>query len=99
MFTSSIFGAPLPSDSTVGVFHFRSNKGQYKLNYTSAQEACTAEGGTIATYTQLSYAQQVSTHTLTHTRKRYTNTFTHTYTYYATPLMTPSPGWAQPVCG
>uniref|UniRef100_A0A673XJC1 Stabilin 2 n=1 Tax=Salmo trutta TaxID=8032 RepID=A0A673XJC1_SALTR len=45
-------------DSTVGVFHFRSNKGQYKLNYTSAQEACTGEGGTIATYTQLSYAQQ-----------------------------------------
>uniref|UniRef100_A0A8C7U1Y1 Stabilin 2 n=1 Tax=Oncorhynchus mykiss TaxID=8022 RepID=A0A8C7U1Y1_ONCMY len=43
---------------TVGVFHFRSNKGQYKLNYTSAQEACTGEGGTIATYTQLSYAQQ-----------------------------------------
>ncbi|XP_045064444.1 stabilin-2 isoform X2 [Coregonus clupeaformis] len=45
-------------DSTVGVFHFRSTKGQYKLNYTSAQEACTREGGTIATYTQLSYAQQ-----------------------------------------
>uniref|UniRef100_A0A8C8EX57 Stabilin 2 n=1 Tax=Oncorhynchus tshawytscha TaxID=74940 RepID=A0A8C8EX57_ONCTS len=45
-------------DSTVGVFHFRSNKGQYKLNYTSAQEACTGEGGSIATYTQLSYAQQ-----------------------------------------
>ncbi|KAK6314887.1 hypothetical protein J4Q44_G00144160 [Coregonus suidteri] len=45
-------------DSTVGVFHFRSTKGQYKLNYTSAQEACTGEGGTIATYTQLSYAQQ-----------------------------------------
>ncbi|XP_019899888.1 stabilin-2 isoform X3 [Esox lucius] len=45
-------------DSTVGVFHFRSTKGQYKLNYTSAQDACTGEDGIIATYTQLSYAQQ-----------------------------------------
>ncbi|XP_071400423.1 stabilin-2, partial [Centroberyx affinis] len=45
-------------DATLGVFHFRSDKGQYKLNYTAAQEACTGEGGTLATYTQLSYAQQ-----------------------------------------
>ncbi|XP_056132482.1 stabilin-2 isoform X2 [Lampris incognitus] len=45
-------------DATVGVFHFRSNKGQYKLNYTAAQEACVQEGGSLASYTQLSYAQQ-----------------------------------------
>ncbi|KAM4614943.1 LOW QUALITY PROTEIN: stabilin-2 [Polymixia lowei] len=45
-------------DATVGVFHFRSDKGQYKLSYTDAQEACVGKGGTIATYTQLSYAQQ-----------------------------------------
>uniref|UniRef100_A0A667ZAU7 Stabilin 2 n=1 Tax=Myripristis murdjan TaxID=586833 RepID=A0A667ZAU7_9TELE len=45
-------------DATLGVFHLRSDKGQYKWNYTAAQQACTAEGGTLATYTQLSYAQQ-----------------------------------------
>ncbi|XP_067346973.1 stabilin-2 isoform X2 [Channa argus] len=45
-------------DATLGVFHYRSDKGQYKLNYTAAQQACTAEGGTLATYNQLSYAQQ-----------------------------------------
>lgn len=47
-------------DSTLGVFHYRSASGQYKLNYTAAQQSCRAEGGTLATYTQLSYAQQVS---------------------------------------
>ncbi|XP_015254887.1 PREDICTED: stabilin-2 [Cyprinodon variegatus] len=45
-------------DSTLGVFHYRSASGQYKLNYTAAQQSCRAEGGTLATYTQLSYAQQ-----------------------------------------
>uniref|UniRef100_A0AAY5EJ47 Stabilin 2 n=1 Tax=Electrophorus electricus TaxID=8005 RepID=A0AAY5EJ47_ELEEL len=45
-------------NKTVGVFHYRSPLGVYKLNYTQAQEACKQEGGTIATYTQLSYAQQ-----------------------------------------
>ncbi|XP_072234103.1 stabilin-2 [Leuresthes tenuis] len=45
-------------DATLGVFHYRSDKGQYKLNYTAAQQACAAEGGSLATYTQLSYAQQ-----------------------------------------
>ncbi|XP_062339471.1 stabilin-2 [Osmerus eperlanus] len=45
-------------DSTVGVFHYRSPKGQYMLNYTQAQEACAEKGATVATYTQLSYAQQ-----------------------------------------
>ncbi|KTG31217.1 hypothetical protein cypCar_00018600 [Cyprinus carpio] len=45
-------------DKTLGVFHYRSSKGTYKLNYTMAQEACKETEGTIATYTQLSYAQQ-----------------------------------------
>lgn len=47
------------SDKTVGVFHYRSPLGTYKLNYTEAQEACKQAGGIIATFTQLSYAQQV----------------------------------------
>ncbi|CAJ1054448.1 LOW QUALITY PROTEIN: stabilin-2-like [Xyrichtys novacula] len=45
-------------DSKFGVFHFRSVKGQYKLTYSEAQQACAAEGGSLATYNQLSYAQQ-----------------------------------------
>ncbi|CAK6983628.1 stabilin-2 [Scomber scombrus] len=45
-------------DATLGVFHQRSANGQYRLNYTAAQQTCTAEGGTLASYTQLSYAQQ-----------------------------------------
>uniref|UniRef100_A0A3Q3W761 Uncharacterized protein n=1 Tax=Mola mola TaxID=94237 RepID=A0A3Q3W761_MOLML len=45
-------------DAKLGVFHYRSDKGQYKLNYTDAQRACTAQGASLATYTQLSYAQQ-----------------------------------------
>uniref|UniRef100_UPI0037E83392 stabilin-2 n=1 Tax=Semicossyphus pulcher TaxID=241346 RepID=UPI0037E83392 len=45
-------------DSKLGVFHYRSAKGQYKLTYSAAQQACTEEGGSLATYTQLSYAQQ-----------------------------------------
>lgn len=42
------------------MFHYRSDKGQYKLNLTAAEEACSTSGATLATYTQLSYAQQVS---------------------------------------
>ncbi|XP_068162494.1 stabilin-2 [Antennarius striatus] len=45
-------------DATLGVFHHRSDGGQYKLNYSEAQQACAARGGSLATYTQLSYAQQ-----------------------------------------
>lgn len=49
-------------DAKLGVFHYRSDKGQYKLTYSAAQQGCTAEGGSLATYAQLSYAQQVSEH-------------------------------------
>uniref|UniRef100_A0A665V3G4 Stabilin 2 n=1 Tax=Echeneis naucrates TaxID=173247 RepID=A0A665V3G4_ECHNA len=45
-------------DATLGVFHLRSVVGQYKLSFSAAQQICSAEGGTLATYTQLSYAQQ-----------------------------------------
>ncbi|XP_055506603.1 stabilin-2 isoform X2 [Leucoraja erinacea] len=49
-------------DKKLGVFHLRSTKGQYKLNYTKAQELCRAEDAVLATYNQLSYAQQVGYH-------------------------------------
>ncbi|MGH0115673.1 UNVERIFIED_CONTAM: hypothetical protein FKN15_037996 [Acipenser sinensis] len=49
-------------DSTVGVFLLRSPQGQYKLVYEAAQEGCRQEGATIATYNQLSYAQQAGFH-------------------------------------
>ncbi|XP_061085042.1 stabilin-2 [Conger conger] len=45
-------------DTKVGVFHVRSPLGQYNLNYTEAQQACQDRGGTMATYKQLSYAQE-----------------------------------------
>ncbi|XP_035257311.1 stabilin-2 isoform X1 [Anguilla anguilla] len=45
-------------DTKVGVFHVRSPLGQYRLNYTEAQEACRDRGGTMASYVQLSYAQE-----------------------------------------
>ncbi|XP_075967354.1 LOW QUALITY PROTEIN: stabilin-2 [Anarhichas minor] len=45
-------------DARLGVFHLRSGEGQYKLNFTAAQQTCAAEGGKLATYNQLSYAQQ-----------------------------------------
>uniref|UniRef100_A0A3P9Q2W9 Stabilin 2 n=1 Tax=Poecilia reticulata TaxID=8081 RepID=A0A3P9Q2W9_POERE len=45
-------------EATLGVFHYWSPKGRYKLDYTAAQQGCRAEGATLANYTQLSYAQQ-----------------------------------------
>uniref|UniRef100_A0A8C5M7K7 Stabilin 2 n=1 Tax=Leptobrachium leishanense TaxID=445787 RepID=A0A8C5M7K7_9ANUR len=45
-------------DTQVGVFHFRSPKGTYKLTYNDSIKACIKEGATLATYHQLSYAQQ-----------------------------------------
>ncbi|RXN04357.1 stabilin-1-like protein [Labeo rohita] len=47
---------------TAGVFHLRSPEGKYKMNYTKAQEACEAEGATLATFKQLSDAQQLGMH-------------------------------------
>ncbi|XP_053319635.1 stabilin-2 [Spea bombifrons] len=45
-------------DTHVGVFHLRSPKGQYKMTFDDATKACANEDATIATYNQLSYAQQ-----------------------------------------
>lgn len=48
------------ADAHLGVFHQRSSRGQYRLNYTAAQQACRGLGAGLATYSQLSHAQQVS---------------------------------------
>ncbi|XP_054481008.1 stabilin-2 [Anoplopoma fimbria] len=45
-------------DSSLGVFHVRLDEGQYKLNFSAAQQFCAAKGASLATYNQLSYAQQ-----------------------------------------
>ncbi|XP_007893639.2 stabilin-2 [Callorhinchus milii] len=49
-------------DKTIGVFHLRSDKGQYKLNFTEAQMLCTATGAVMSTYNQLHIAQQAGYH-------------------------------------
>ncbi|XP_043943785.1 stabilin-2 [Protopterus annectens] len=49
-------------DSTVGVFHVQSPKGQYKYTYDEAVEACKNEDAKLATYNQLAYAQQAGFH-------------------------------------
>ncbi|XP_069760369.1 stabilin-2 isoform X2 [Narcine bancroftii] len=49
-------------DKKVGIFHLRSKKGQYKLNYTEAQKLCLGHDAVLATYNQLSYAQQAGYH-------------------------------------
>ncbi|KAM4748832.1 stabilin-2 [Rhinophrynus dorsalis] len=49
-------------DATVGVFHLRSSKGQYKYSNSDAIKACQDEDATIATYNQLLYAQQAGYH-------------------------------------
>uniref|UniRef100_A0ACB8FP10 Uncharacterized protein n=1 Tax=Sphaerodactylus townsendi TaxID=933632 RepID=A0ACB8FP10_9SAUR len=49
-------------DARVGVFHIRSPLGQYKLTYDEANKTCADEGATLATYTQLLYAQKAKYH-------------------------------------
>ncbi|XP_042323043.1 stabilin-2 isoform X2 [Sceloporus undulatus] len=49
-------------DATVGVFHVRSPKGQYKLTFSQVNKTCADEGATVATYTQLLYAQKANYH-------------------------------------
>ncbi|KAG9337058.1 hypothetical protein JZ751_029826 [Albula glossodonta] len=49
-------------ENTAGVFHLRSPLGKYKLNYTEAEAACQAEGAVLATFSQLSDAQQLGMH-------------------------------------
>nr|XP_015202668.1 PREDICTED: stabilin-1 [Lepisosteus oculatus] len=52
-------------ERTAGVFHLRSTAGKYKLNYTEAKAACQAEGATLATFSQMSAAQQLGFHLCT----------------------------------
>ncbi|KAM4676890.1 stabilin-2 [Discoglossus pictus] len=49
-------------DSTVGVFHLRSSKGQYKYTFDEATKVCKDEDATVATYNQLLYAQKAGFH-------------------------------------
>lgn len=49
-------------DTTVGVFHLQSPKGQYKLMYEEAKKTCLDEGATVATYNQLAYSQKAGFH-------------------------------------
>ncbi|XP_068107990.1 stabilin-1 isoform X2 [Hyperolius riggenbachi] len=49
-------------EKTAGVFHLQSPKGKYEFTYEEAEQACEAEGATIATLQQLSAAQQLGYH-------------------------------------
>ncbi|XP_053324949.1 stabilin-1 [Spea bombifrons] len=49
-------------EKLAGVFHYRSPRGQYKLTYPQAVKGCASEGATIATFSQLSAAQQLGFH-------------------------------------
>ncbi|XP_063796703.1 stabilin-1 isoform X2 [Pseudophryne corroboree] len=49
-------------EKTAGVFHLQSPNGKYKLTYAEAESACMAEGASIATFQQLSAAQQLGYH-------------------------------------
>uniref|UniRef100_A0A8C0FC42 Stabilin 1 n=1 Tax=Bubo bubo TaxID=30461 RepID=A0A8C0FC42_BUBBB len=48
-------------DKTMGVFHLQSPRKKYDFTYEQAQKACAAEGASLATFRQLSAAQQVRT--------------------------------------
>uniref|UniRef100_I3IVA2 Stabilin 1 n=1 Tax=Oreochromis niloticus TaxID=8128 RepID=I3IVA2_ORENI len=47
---------------TSGVFHLRSPKGKYQMNFSQADAECKAEGATLATVKQLGDAQQLGMH-------------------------------------
>uniref|UniRef100_A0A3B4H8E6 Stabilin 1 n=1 Tax=Pundamilia nyererei TaxID=303518 RepID=A0A3B4H8E6_9CICH len=47
---------------TSGVFHLRSPKGRYQMNFSQADAECKAEGATLATVKQMGYAQQLGMH-------------------------------------
>lgn len=49
-------------EKTGGVFHLQSPKGPYRLTYPAAEEACATQGAAIATFSQLSAAQQLGMH-------------------------------------
>uniref|UniRef100_A0A3Q4HAZ7 Stabilin 1 n=1 Tax=Neolamprologus brichardi TaxID=32507 RepID=A0A3Q4HAZ7_NEOBR len=47
---------------TSGVFHLRSPKGRYQMNFSQADAECKAEGATLATVKQMGDAQQLGMH-------------------------------------
>ncbi|KAM9324471.1 stabilin-1 [Gastrophryne carolinensis] len=49
-------------EKRAGVFHLQSPKGKYHFTYKDAENACSAEGASIATFKQLSAAQQLGFH-------------------------------------
>ncbi|NXU52032.1 STAB1 protein, partial [Turnix velox] len=49
-------------DKTMGVFHLQSPRKKYDFTYEQAQAACAAEGASLATFRQLSDAQQMGFH-------------------------------------
>ncbi|PKU35306.1 stabilihypothetical protein [Limosa lapponica baueri] len=49
-------------DKTMGVFHLQSPRKKYDFTYEQAQKACAAEGASLATFQQLSAAQQMGFH-------------------------------------
>lgn len=49
-------------EKTAGVFHLQSPKGKYQFTYEDAVSACDSEGASIATFQQLSAAQQLGYH-------------------------------------
>ncbi|XP_066452416.1 stabilin-1 isoform X2 [Eleutherodactylus coqui] len=49
-------------EKTGGVFHLQSPKGNYQYTYEDAEKACASEGARIATFQQLSAAQQLGYH-------------------------------------
>lgn len=49
-------------EKTAGVFHLQSLNGRYLYTYEEAEKACESEGASIATFQQLSAAQQLGYH-------------------------------------
>uniref|UniRef100_A0A8C6JBN5 Uncharacterized protein n=1 Tax=Melopsittacus undulatus TaxID=13146 RepID=A0A8C6JBN5_MELUD len=49
-------------DKTMGVFHLQSPRKKYDFTYEQAREACAAQGASLATFQQLSAAQQMGFH-------------------------------------
>lgn len=49
-------------ENRAGVFHLRSPKGKYQMNFSQADAECKAEGATLATVKQMGDAQQLGMH-------------------------------------
>ncbi|KAM9099981.1 stabilin-1 [Sarcophilus harrisii] len=49
-------------EKRAGVFHLQSREGKYRLSFREAQEQCAAQGAVLASFEQLSAAQQLGFH-------------------------------------